>query len=388
MKKTNLSKNLFVLVVAFLLASIWCGGFSGCRKSTPADVSVAGNSETAETLQADGTLNVEAESRNETADSANHSSEKAPTPEETGFVLDDSAETASSESVENAENAGSVEREGEDAEEETPEFGEGEDFDVETPENSSISQEELDKYIEDDEYMFEPLELGEPYFENCDELVRLHPKKPIWIDKNRENIVLQGWICQTKVMLEFFLCQGSGGIRTFPYEDETGKPAKMLMFNGTKCHESVICTEAPGHVIHTALLALGAEPGEPVQFQPEFKAPSGEEIEVIVRWKKADGSIAEYRGQELVVDTDGKVMSVPWVFAGSLFYEDGEGEKRYAADMEGEFIGVSNFPSVILDVPAASSSVNTALTYLANEKVLPERGTPVTVVLSRVKTEF
>ena len=110
---------------------------------------------------------------------------------------------------ENGEKSKSVDEE---AEESVPEFGEGEDFNVATPENSSISQEELDKYIEDDEYMFEPLKLEEPYFENSAELVRLHPDKPVWIDKNRENIVLQGWICQTKVMLEFFLCQHTIGI--------------------------------------------------------------------------------------------------------------------------------------------------------------------------------
>jgi len=250
-----------------------------------------------------------------------------------------------------------------------------------------ISQEELDKYIEDEEYMFEPLALGDPIFENVSELVRFHPEKPIWVDKKRENVVLQGWVCQKRAMLEFFLCQGTGGIRTFPYEDETGKPATMLMFNGTKCHESVLCADVPGHFIHTALLALGAEPGKPVQFHPEFVPPTGDEIEILVRWKDEDGNTVEKRGQELIADSDGNVMQVPWVFAGSLFYEDGEGNRRYAAEMEGEFIGVSNFPSCILDIPQASSSSNESLVYVANAETLPERGTPVTVILRKTKKE-
>lgn len=263
-------------------------------------------------------------------------------------------------------------------------FGEGEDFDLGEAEGQ-VSQEELDKYIEDEEYMFAPLKLDEPIFEDPSELVRFHPEKPIWVDKKRENVVLQGWVCQKRAMLEFFLCQGTGGIRTFPYEDETGKPATMLMFNGTKCHESVLCADVPGHFIHTALLALGAEPGKPVQFQPEFIPPTGEEIEILVRWKNEEGETVEMRGQDLVADSEGNPMRVPWVFAGSLFYEDGEGNRRYAAEMEGEFFGVSNFPSCILDVPQASSSSNEALVYVANEKTLPERGTPVTLILRKAE---
>jgi len=386
MKNPILSQKPFFQGVCVLLLVVLGGSVFGCREQGKADFSpMADSSEISKPSQADEEQPL-LDGRDQTAPfGENEFSEKAPTSEETGFPLDGMAVEVPLKHDENGEKSKSVDEE---AEESVPEFGEGEDFNVATPENSSISQEELDKYIEDDEYMFEPLKLEEPYFENSAELVRLHPDKPVWIDKNRENIVLQGWICQTKVMLEFFLCQGSGGIRTFPYDDETGKPAKMLMFNGTKCHESVACTEVPGHVIHAALLALGAEPGQPVQFQPDFKAPTGEEIEVTIRWKKEDGSIAEYRAQELILDTEGKKMSVPWVFAGSLFYEDGEGEKRYAADMEGEFIAVSNFPSVILDVPAASTNVNSALTYVANEKILPERGAPITIILSRIKTEF
>ncbi len=291
----------------------------------------------------------------------------APTPEETGFLLDD---------------------------EEIPEFGEGEDWQVG---NQGVNQEELDKYINDADYMFEPLKLGAPLFETEvgteTELVRLHPEKPIWVDRGRKHVILQGWVSQTKAMLEFLLCQGSGGIRTFPYQDETGKPAKMLMFNGTKCHESVLSTEVPGRFIHAGLLAIGAKPGTPFQlkqkesadgndFEMEFIPPTGEEIEILVRWKTQDGKIVEHRAQDLIVDADGKTCQVPWVFAGSLFYKDSENIERYAADSEGEFISVSNFPSTILDITQPSSSSNEQLMYVANEKILPERGVAATIILS------
>ncbi|MCR5164406.1 MAG: YdjY domain-containing protein [Thermoguttaceae bacterium] len=251
--------------------------------------------------------------------------------------------------------------------------------------SETISQEEIDKYINDDEYMFEHLKLDEPIFSAPDGLVRLLPDKPLWIDKERKHVVLQGWVCQNRVMLEFFLCYGPGGIRTFPYKDETGKPAKMLQFNGPKCHESIFSTEVSGRALHTALLALGVEQGEPVKFQPEFVPPTGGKVKVTVLWRKPDGSIEKHSGQELVVDPDGKPLKSDWVFAGSLFFDDSEGKKRYAADMEGEFFGVSNFPSLILDVAEESTSSNDSLVYTANEKNLPERGTPVTIILEKAE---
>ena len=249
--------------------------------------------------------------------------------------------------------------------------------------SGAISQEEIDKYINDDEYMFEHLKLDDPIVSDPESLVRLLPDKPLWIDKERKHVVLQGWVCQNRVMLEFFLCAGTGGIRTFPYEDETGKPAKMLQFNGPKCHESIFSTEVSGRALHTALLALGVEQGEPVKFQPQFVPPTGGKVKMTVRWRKPDGSVEEHAGQELAVDEAGNPLKSNWVFAGSLFFEDGDGEKRYAADMEGEYFGVSNFPSLILDVAEESSSANDSLVYTANAKILPERGTPVTIILEK-----
>ena len=136
------------------------------------------------------------------------------------------------------------------------------------------------------------------------------------------------------------------------------------------------------NLIHAALLAIGAKNGEPVRFHPEFKPATGDEITVIIRWRDADGNLVERIGQEVVKEAEsGEKMDIPWVFAGSFFYQDGDGRERYAADSEGEIIGVSNFPSAMLDVPKASSSTNTELLFLANEEKLPPRGTPVTILL-------
>lgn len=405
MKILNLSRKFHILAV-FLLLSGGCCLFAGCEKPSaeppvssqfPAESSLQSSSESPAEGNADPVFAVNPSGNTPSvSDSVADAPRSLPIPtlddrdfplagvleEETargthaasdGNASDFSGKTASDTkklSEDDAEN---------DAENDA--FSQGEK--AAEAQMSGVNPSELDKYISDDEYMFEHLKLDAPIFENAESLVRLQEDKPLWIDRERKHLVLQGWVCQTRVMLEFFLCQGTGGIRTFPYEDETGKPAKMLMFNGTKCHESVLCTEVSGQAVHAGLLALGAEPGEPVKFQPEFAAPTGEEIEVTVLWRDAEGNVVSRRGQELAVDAEGNPIPVSWVFAGSMFYNDGDGNKRYAADMEGEYIGVSNFPSVILDVAEASSSVNDALTFTANEKLLPERGTPVTVILSR-----
>lgn len=255
---------------------------------------------------------------------------------------------------------------------------------------SEMKQEETEdwkKYVEDDEYMAKPLELGELLLEHPEKLTRLNPDKPVWVDKENKLVILQGWVCQTRVPLEFFICQGKGFLRTMPYEEE-GMPGTILQFNGPKCHESILSVDVPASIIHAGLLAIGAQPGKPVQFQPEYTPPTGDVVEILVRWKDGDGNRKECRGQDMIIDHySRKKMEVPWVFAGSFLYKDDEGNQRYAADSEGEIVGVSNFPSVLLDVPQPSTSSNESLLYQANEKQIPPRGTPVTILLSKEKNK-
>ncbi|MDO4549879.1 MAG: YdjY domain-containing protein [Planctomycetia bacterium] len=242
----------------------------------------------------------------------------------------------------------------------------------------------VDEDWEEPEVQMEPIPLGDVLGEDVSKLHALDAKMPIWINAERDAVVLQGWVCQTSIPLEFFMCTGRGFIRTLPYEEE-GLPSKITQFIGAKTHEAVLCVDVRPSHIHAGLLAIGAVPGKPVRFHPEFQPATGEEIQVLIRWKDAAGNIIEKIGQDLVkeAETD-KKMEMPWVFAGSFFYVDEEDEQKtqyYAADSEGEIIGVSNFPSAVLDVPKASSSSNTERLFIANKDALPERGTPVTILL-------
>lgn len=261
---------------------------------------------------------------------------------------------------------------------------EGEELDLATPVEIE-EDEDFDRALSEE--FNKPILLGEPIFEKPENLVRLDEKMAVWVDKDKKNVVLQGWVCQTRAPLEFFMCTGRGILRLNPYDGEEGMPDQIVQFHGAKTHEAVVCVDVRPSIIHAGLLAIGARPGEPVRFQPEFKPATGAEIDVILRWKKEDGEIVEKRAQEVVMNAaTGDPMDIPWVFAGSYFYTDDEDpsptpKRYYAADSEGEVIGVSNFPSATLDVPKASSASDDELLFQANQEVLPERGTPVTILL-------
>jgi len=205
-------------------------------------------------------------------------------------------------------------------------------------------------------------------------LIPLDETQPIWISRDRKQVVLMGTICLREGMLELFACR-----------------------RGSKEHESIVSVTVEPFLIHAALLAIGAEPGEPAKFSPEFVPPSGPEIEIEVRWvDEENGSIVYRKAQELVVEIDyenydqegyvPKQMSIPFVFTGSFFQEfEGESGRRitaYMADATGELFGLSNFPASMFDVPIRSSDSNLELLFAPYTDRIPKLGTPVTLVLT------
>ncbi len=57
----------------------------------------------------------------------------------------------------------------------------------------------------------------------------------------------------------------------------------------TKEHESLLSLDAKAYVVHTGLLALGAEPGEPVQYYPKYQPASGPRIDIFLHWTDKKG---------------------------------------------------------------------------------------------------
>ena len=65
----------------------------------------------------------------------------------------------------------------------------------------------------------------------------------------------------------------------------------FLVPEGNREHETILRIRSKAFVIHTALLALGLEPGKPAAFSPEFVAPSGPEIALQLVWLDDKGMI-------------------------------------------------------------------------------------------------
>lgn len=211
---------------------------------------------------------------------------------------------------------------------------------------------------------------------------KLMPNMPVWIDTKRKMVIMDGEVCLRKGSLEMFAC-----------------------LRGTKEHESVVAVATDAYVVHAGLLAIGAEQGKPVEFDPEYQPPSGQKIEVLVQWKDADGKVQTRKAQDWVRDArNKKVMTYDWVFPGSYFWKDvpieevqkakeaGEdpdklpGKMVYAAE-GGELICVSNFKSSMMDLPVPSTDANNDLWFEAFTENIPAEGTKVRLFLIPQKAD-
>lgn len=195
--------------------------------------------------------------------------------------------------------------------------------------------------------------------EKKSELVQLLPNTPLWIDKTDKRVVMVGKVCLRQGQLEMFACP-----------------------EGTKEHESVLSVPVEAAKVHAALLAVGAQPGRPVQFQPRYQAATGTEIDVALYWTDESGKRRSAWAEDWVQDANtGKTLSHPWVFAGSGFWVDEQtGKKAYLAN-QGELICVSNFSSAMLDLPIESSDKAGQLLFTAFTEHIPPLDTKVTIVL-------
>ena len=190
-------------------------------------------------------------------------------------------------------------------------------------------------------------------------LKKLFEKSDVWLDTKRKAVVVDGQVCLQAGQLEMFACP-----------------------KGTKEHESVVSLNCLAEHVHAGLLAAGAKSGTPVAFNPEYKAATGQIIDVYVLWKDAQGEKRQARAQDWVKQTGtGKPMQQDWVFAGSGFWKDPDtGIEHYRAN-GGDLVCLSNFPTATLDLPIESSQANGDLMFQANSDTIPPKGTKVRVVL-------
>ena len=208
-----------------------------------------------------------------------------------------------------------------------------------------------------------PRDLGQPLVDDPGKLVRLDPKQPVWIDKQNKQVVLLGEVCKAGYPLEFFATYSN------------------------RSYEAVMSVNVTPSIVHAGLLAVGAKPGHPAQFQPEFVPPTGTEVAIEVRWKDQQGKIQSAPAQHWIRNIKTKKdLDTNWVFAGSMFVTDeATGKKYYQAD-SGELICVLSLPTAMLDLPIRSYGAIEARLFEAFEEHLPPAGTPTTILLKPILT--
>ncbi len=188
---------------------------------------------------------------------------------------------------------------------------------------------------------------------------RLSKASNLWVDIKQRRVYLDGYVTLREGHLEMFAC-----------------PV------GTKEHESIVATLARSREVHAALLAVGAMPGSPVSYDPDFMPPTGQAIRVWVLWRDKDGDYQTADARRWVQSSKtGESMKEDWVFGGSDFWKDpDDGQEYYQAD-GGDMICVANFSTAMMDVPFPSSADADSLLFVPFKKRVPELATPVRLVL-------
>lgn len=191
-------------------------------------------------------------------------------------------------------------------------------------------------------------------------LKRLSPDAKVWIDPVGKRVVLEGEIVLRRGPLELLAC-----------------------LKQTKEHEAIIAVDTQAYVVHAALLAIGATPGNPARFTPEFTPARGTEITITVEWKDAAGKTKSIDAREWLLNVKtGKQLAYPWVFGGSGFWTDPMTGKNFYQAEDGDFICVSNFPTAMLDLPVESPQANAALMFEAFTERIPDEKTKIVMILT------
>ena len=98
------------------------------------------------------------------------------------------------------------------------------------------------------------------------EPVPLNKQGTVLIDVEGKRLLLKTKVCLREGVLEMFCC-----------------------LKQTKEHESILSIDSEAYTVHTGLLALGAKPGTPVKFQPEYSPATGTRIRLFCQWTDKEG---------------------------------------------------------------------------------------------------
>jgi hypothetical protein len=110
-----------------------------------------------------------------------------------------------------------------------------------------------------------------------DSAVPLNKNGTVLLDKKGKRVLLKAKVALRQGALEMLCC-----------------------LKQTKEHESILSLDARAQEVHAALLAIDARPGMPVQYNPEYQAPTGQKIEIFVNWTDETGTAHRAAAQSWV----------------------------------------------------------------------------------------
>lgn len=156
----------------------------------------------------------------------------------------------------------------------------------------------------------------------------------------------------------------------------------LLCRTQTKEHEYVLAADLDARLLHIALEAAGAKPGNPVQFAPKFVPARGSVVKVTLRYQQ-DGKTVTVPARDWIVDAKTKKpLDHEWVFAGSRLIPDPEDKTKppYYLANQGDLICVCNMESAMMDLPFRSPKTLDERAFVANTKAIPPLQTPVEII--------
>lgn len=179
---------------------------------------------------------------------------------------------------------------------------------------------------------------------------------------------------------------------------------------GTKEHESIVAVHARPMHIHTALLLLGANNGNPAMRKKVGERdkrwanvpPRGDAITAHLLFHDSEGKMLERPIRDFITRSDERFdeseeetdknqthrFPDTFLFAGSHLRDTGKGRPReYLADVSGNVISIVTFGDEILCLPEIQSPSNGALTWQIDSTYLPAVGTKVTLRLRPKKKQ-
>ena len=183
---------------------------------------------------------------------------------------------------------------------------------------------------------------------------------------------------------------------------EEGMLELVACTKGSKEHESIVLVKARPLHIHTALLLLGAQPGNPAAFRPSGEDGSswaeiparGGRVGVSLVCSNKEGRLVERpisdfisrsgssgteQGAEL--NRPKRFPSDEFLFAGSRLVPRENGPRAYLCEGSGNVISIATFGDELLCLPEIHSHQNGALAWQVEKKHLPAVGTEVTLRL-------